>query len=293
MIFFAKLISRLPFVALYWLSDICAFILGRLIKYRAKVIQQNLKQAFPDANEQQLKTITTGYYQHLCDFGLEMIKAHRMTADEFKQRCTVVGAEAMFDASQNQTKPVIILAIHQGNWEWMLHGVSQHLNIPIDPVYKPLHNAEWNRFVFNIRGRFNSTPIPAHKAARNILKHSRHFRLFVMLADQTPTESEASYWTQYCNKETPFFVGAEKIAYQIQAPVFFSQCRKISRGHYELIFHPLAMPPYSVEDKAEHHLIEAYARLSEKAIYQQPETFLWSHRRWRRDKTQESPQQKQ
>lgn len=283
---FAKFISRIPFKIIYIISYLVYLFAFYLFKYRAGTVHKNLRQAFPEKREEYISALTRQFYRHLSDLSLEVIKAQRMSAEAFKERCAIIGAGAVEAASQGRSRPIIVLTIHQGNWEWMLHAVSQHLGVPIDPVYKPLHNKGWDQFIHEVRSRFNSRPIPMKQAGRDILKRKNSFRLFVLLADQTPVEGERSYWVPYLNKEAPFYLGAEKIAYLTQSPVFFAQCRRLKRGYYELEFKELAMPPYeNTRDNNNHQIIDAYVKAAEEAIYEQPETFLWSHRRWKRSRT--------
>lgn len=288
MLFF-RAISFLPFFLIYRIGWVFYLLLYYLLGYRKKVVIDNIKQAFPEKNEKEVRVLAKRFYRHFADLFMEVVKAHQMNSEEFKKRCKILGEDLLIQQSiQNgakKTRPIIVLTIHQGNWEWMLHAVSQNLGIPIDPVYKPLHNKSWDQFIREVRGRFNSRPIPMKQAGRDILKRKNGFRLFVMLADQTPVEGERSYWVSYLNKEAPFYLGAEKIAYLTQYPVFFAQCRRLKRGYYELEFKELAVPPYeNTKDKNNHQIIDAYVSAAEAAIYEQPETFLWSHRRWKRSR---------
>ncbi|WP_257264068.1 lysophospholipid acyltransferase family protein [Endozoicomonas sp. ONNA2] len=281
----AKFISYLPFKVIYILSYLLYLLIFYLYKYRIGTVHKNLRQAFPEKKEAYIDHVTRQFYRHFSNLALEVIKAHSMSAETFKERCSIVGADALEAASLGRSRPIIVLTIHQGNWEWMLHGVSQHLGVPIDPVYKPLHHKGWNQFIHKIRSRFHSRPIPMKRAGRDILKCKSGFRLFVMLADQTPVEGERSYWVPYLNKEAPFYLGAEKIALLTQYPVFFAQCRRLKPGYYELEFKTLALPPYeNTKDQNHHPIIDAYVSAAQAAIYEQPETFLWSHRRWKRNR---------
>ncbi len=279
--------SFLPFFLIYRLGWFFYLSLYHLCGYRKNIVCNNIKQAFPEKSEKEVRFLAKQFYRHFADLFMEVIKAHQMNGKAFKKRCRIKGGEQLIRQSTlrgvEKAKPVIVLTIHQGNWEWMLHAVSQHLGVPIDPVYKPLHHKGWDQFIHEIRSRFNSRPIPMKQAGRNILKRKNGFRLFVMLADQTPVEGERSYWVSYLNKEAPFYLGAEKIAFLTQYPVFFAQCRRLERGYYELEFKELAVPPYeNTRDKNNHQIIDAYVKAAEAAIYEQPETFLWSHRRWKR-----------
>ena len=283
--FIVRMISLMPFFLLYRLSRLLYIVVYYLIGYRKEVVRDNIRQAFPDKDEQQVLALAKAFYRSLADFFLEVIKAHGMSREEFSRRCRIVGGEQL---KQCNTGPVIVLCIHQGNWEWLLHGVSLQLDIAVDPVFKPLHHKGWDWFMQQVRSRFNSHPIPIRRAGRDLLKRSKDFRIFVMLADQKPIDGESCHWVPYLNREAPFFVGAEKLAWLTQYPVYFAQCRRLCQGFYEVEFKPLATPPYERTRSNTHYPItEAYVKAAEEAIREQPETFLWSHHRWKRKRPPE------
>ena len=210
---------------------------------------------------------------------LEILKTRRMSAADIQRRVRVVNAQLLRDYSNGFQQPVIILSIHQGNWEWMLHGVKLALDIPVDPVYKPLHDKKMDQLIFEIRSQFGSRPISMASAARDILRRRHEFRLFVLVADQAPIERERSHWVSFMNRDAAFYEGSETIARATGYPVLFAQCRRRRRGYYEVEFKEVARPPH---DQKGHHIIEQYARLAEQAIRSEPESWLWSNRRWKR-----------
>jgi KDO2-lipid IV(A) lauroyltransferase len=67
-------------------------------------------------------------------------------------------------------------------------------------------------------------------------------------------------------------------------PVLFAQCRRRSRGHYEVEFKEVACPPY---DREGHAILDRYVQLAEQSIRREPESWLWSNRRWKRQRTTE------
>ena len=101
-----------------------------------------------------------------------------------------------------------------------------------------------------------------------------------MVADQSPIRSQRSHWTQFMNQPAAFYVGAESIAQLTSFPVIFVQCRRRKTGYYDVEFHKLASPPYV---KQSHEIIERYVALAEKVIKEEPESWLWSNHRWKRD----------
>jgi KDO2-lipid IV(A) lauroyltransferase len=279
-----RLLSYLPMPLLYAAAWLAYLLIYYVAGYRKAVVRQNLARAFPDKSERQITVLAKKFYRQLAQVALEIIKTRRMDAAEFQRRVRVTNPELVRECSNNLQDPVIVLAIHQGNWEWLLHGVSLGMGIPVDPVYKPLHNPAMNALMLEIRSRFGSRPLPMAAAPRDILRRRRDFRLFVMLADQSPIRRERSYWTRFLNGEAAFYEGAEAIARLSGLPVLFAQCRRLSRGHYEVVFHEVARPPYAAGG---HPVTDRYIELAEMAIHEEPHSWLWSNRRWKRDPASE------
>tara|TARA_R110001599_G_scaffold353463_1_gene593021 strand:- start:67498 stop:68355 length:858 start_codon:yes stop_codon:yes gene_type:complete len=276
---FYRFLSWLPLPLLYAIAWPVYLALYYVAGYRKTVVQQNLSHAFPDKSAREITVLAKKFYLQLVQVALEILKTRRMSAADVQRRVRVVNPELLRDYSGDFQQSVILLSIHQGNWEWMLHGVKLALDIPIDPVYKPLHNKAVDQLIFEIRSQFGSRPISMASAARDILRRRHEFRLFVLVADQAPIASERSHWVSFMNRDAAFYEGGEIIARATDYPVLFAQCRRRRRGYYEVEFREIARPPH---DRNGHHIIEAYARLAEQAIRSEPESWLWSNRRWKR-----------
>lgn len=276
---FFRLLSWLPFPLLYaaaWLTYLLTYYVAG---YRKAVVRDNLIRAFPDKSEREITVLAKKFHRRMVDVAFEIIKTRRMSQSDFLQRAKVLNPELPKRCSNGFRDSVIILTIHQGNWEWMLHGSTAALGVQMDPVYKPLHNKAADQLVFELRSRFGSRPLAMQQSTRDILRHRREFRLLVMVADQSPIRRERSYWTQFMNQPAAFYLGAETIARATGFPVLFAQCRRRSRGHYEIEYRELASPPYDGDDGA---ITERYVRMAEQAIREEPESWLWSNRRWKR-----------
>lgn len=65
---FLYLISLLPFHLIFVFSDFLNFSLQHVLKYRRKVIFDNLHHAFPEKTEKEIKSIARKFYRHLTDF---------------------------------------------------------------------------------------------------------------------------------------------------------------------------------------------------------------------------------
>ncbi|MEQ8515702.1 MAG: lysophospholipid acyltransferase family protein [Chromatocurvus sp.] len=271
------LLARLPLSALYRFATLLSFLLYRVLRYRRRVVRENVAAALPDLSLTEQRQTERRFYGYLADLLVEVIAASALPRDAFSSRVSLRNPDLFESLVDGRDTPVIVLAIHQGNWEWMLHAAALQLDIPIHAVYKPLHSARWDAFALAMRSRFGSSPLPMQRALRTVLRRRHEQRAYAMVADQAA--SSRGYWTRFLGREAVFYRGAEQMARAVGAPVVFIQCRRLGRGRYEAIFHALSSPPH---DADEHAITERYIALAEQCIREQPETYLWSSRRWRR-----------
>lgn len=273
---FYRLLSRLPLPLLYGLSTLAAFVLYRVVRYRRHVVADNLLHAFPELSADEQRKIERGVYRHLCDLGLEIIAARNLPRAEFQRRVTLENPEVLL-LYKNRKQGILFLTCHQGNWEWMLHVVSDYLGCPIDAVYKTLHNLDFDALVFEARAR-SGTPIAFKDAGREMLRRRREFRGFAMLADQAPFKRDKRYWRSFFGRPGSFYLGPQKIAEATQYPVVFAAMTKQRRGHYSVHFEVIAEPPH---EKGGFAILDLYVDALERAIRAQPETWMWSNRKWK------------
>jgi len=275
---FYALLSRLPLSVLYGLSYCLYLCLYYIARYRRAVVHNNISLVFPEKDLSETSALSKKFYRQLCDVAVEIIKARVLRPDDYQKRITLINSELM-ETYRQQEQPVIILTIHACNWEWMLHATRLQLDIPIDAVYKSLHNKTANDLIYDIRSRFGIRPLNVQESTKDVIRRRQEFRLLTLVADQSPIPREKSYWTTFLGQPSAFYQGAEKIAMLTKYPIVFAAMKRTRRGHYTVEYQPLAEPPY-VKDS--HDILDAYIAAAEKVIREQPESWLWSNRRWKR-----------
>lgn len=278
MIFF-QLLSKLPFGILYIVSDLICFLAWTVFKYRKKVVVTNLRNSFPAKSEDEIHQIAAKFYRNLSDIMVESIKVLSMSREEMARRVKVLNPE-MMESYLKAGRPVLGMASHQANWEWMLLGYSAQTNFPMDAVYKPLHNTFFNKLMLKIRSRFGAEMVADKQVFREMVKRRGQARLLCMVGDQTPPP-ESRYWTRFLHQETAFFTGSDRIAKSLNYVVLYAGIRRVKRGYYELQFQEIAVPPYEKESTA---ILDKYVQIVEKAIERDPADWLWSHKRWKHRK---------
>src|ERR1700727_779604 len=137
-VFMIKLLSRLPWAALYALSAFLYFLAYYVVRHRDHVIREQLEKVFPDLSPAQRTVIHKQFLRNFCDVSVELLKSVSMSADDMRNRMRVVNGELArqyLDAGQT----ILFTTSHLGNWEWLLHGVTLQVGDPVDAAYKPLH----------------------------------------------------------------------------------------------------------------------------------------------------------
>ena len=69
-----KVHALLPMWALYILSDILYVLVYKVVRYRVKVVRQNMKAAFPDKSDTELRRLEREFYHHFADYVVETFK---------------------------------------------------------------------------------------------------------------------------------------------------------------------------------------------------------------------------
>ncbi len=279
-------ISFLPFWMIYGISDFFYIIIRFVIKYRKKVIYENLTFAFPEKGRVEIEKIASGFYKHFCDLFLETIKLYSLSEKQAFKRINYKGVEHL-EACSAKGQSAIVLAMHHNNWEWC-SSIQKLLSSHLLMIYNPIRgNHAFENFLLYAREKWGGTCIPVHKSARTVLDLNRQGKPTTLWlgADQTPPP-ESKFWTIFLNREAPFFSGPEKIAVHSNQPVFFHHIKKAGRGRYDVNFIPLIENPMEVEPK---EIILGYVKKMEEIIRAEPEYYLWSHRRWKHKRPEGIP----
>lgn len=277
--FFFKLLSRLPLGVLYLFSDLIYLIARYLISYRKKVIDENLAAAFPEKTPAERKNIRNRFYRNFTDaFFAETIKLLTISESELRRRFEVVGQE-MVDAPVKAGSSTLMMAGHIFNWEMAILGVAVHTDVTAETVYLKLNNPFFDRLMYAIRTHLGGLMTEKRDFRRSMITMRSSPRIVHLAADQRPANKENRYKRAFLHRPAYFFEGGEFLAKRMELPVFFGQMTKLKRGHYRFEFSPLASPPYT--DALAHSITDEFCRRLEANIRNQPDLYLWSHKRWK------------
>lgn len=280
-----KLTSFLPMGMLHIISDFIYYLLYYVIRYRRKVVRKNLVNSFPEKTEKEIEKIEKNFYSTFCDYIVENIKLIGMSAKKIQNHMHFKGVEEVERVMNEKDKSCILYIGHLFNWEFItsIPLAFKSSDIQFGQIYRPLANKDMDRLFIELREQYKSKSISMRNALRHITQLTKDNKRFLIgfLADQVPYWEAVGHWLTFFHQDTPVFTGTEKIARRTGCCVFYLSMHREKRGHYVATFHKMTEDASKTK---EHELTNMYYHLLENNIKEQPELWLWTHRRWKRTK---------
>jgi len=271
-------ISYLPFRLLYFISDIFYYFLYYIIRFRRKIVRNNLVLSKIALNKKDLIIIEKKFYRHLTDVFFEMFKFYSISPDEMKKRFYIENPEIFYEF-EKKNKSVMFMTSHYGGFEWFL-SITYHVPQLPFAVYTPLSNKSLESLIKKFRLRHGSKLISRYEAGAYIKKQLKENKLFLygMAADQSAQIRSITYWKEFLGIKVPVFTGSERIAKQHNIPVVFGKVVKISRGYYKVVVELISEFPNDYEN---YKITDVYLEKLEKQIREVPEYYYWTHNRFK------------
>lgn len=270
-------LSRLPFGVLYLLSDGLYYLVYYLARYRRKVVRQNLTRAFPEKKQTEIFAIERRFYRSFCDVILENVKFLTISAYELERRFKIVNHDVV-DELYEQRRSAITTLGHMGNWEMAGLNASHTVGHHSLAIYKPLKNKHFDELARKMRARFGMELVAQNRMRHLLGTLEREACLFHFITDQTPGGKAPSHWMTFMNQDAPIYLGTERVAKMTNLPVFYCHILREKRGFYTLELKEVTDNPSQCAPNA---ITEKHTHLLEANIREQPESWLWSHRRWK------------
>lgn len=275
---FLWLISMLPFRLLYAFSDGLYLLIFRVFGYRKKVVVANLKLVFPEKDDSEISAITKTFYHHLCDMMVEAIKSLTITEEEMKKRFTFTNVNLLQDL-ENNGKSVALMCGHYGSWEWIF-VLQSYIKNKGYAVYKRIENKHFDKLIKGIRAKYNSELITTKETIPKLMRAKVDKKTFIcgFVSDQAAKPWKALHWSKFMGYRVPMHTGAEMLAKRLDLAVVFFSVKRLKRGYYETTFETITETPKAFKD---YEITDIFFRMVEKQIYEAPEYYLWTHKRWK------------
>lgn len=271
-------ISMLPFRILYIFSDFICFFVYRVFGYRKKTVRKNLALTLPHLTNKERLDIEKKFFKHMCDMFLEMVKTMTISDKEIKKRFVFTNIEVLKEY-EKRGKSIVLMCAHYASWEWLV-VMAKYIDFRSIAIYKKIGNKHFDKLVRDIRSRLDAELIEAKRSIELIEYNNRNNILSVygFASDQSPQLAKAKFWDYFMGQYVPVHTGAEMLAKRLDLNMIFVKVEKVKRGYYQATLKPLVDNPREVPD---YGITQMYLREVEKQIYEAPEYYFWTHKRWK------------
>ena len=273
-------LSYLPLCVLYIFTDFLYFTLIYFIPYRRKVVRKNLTNSFPEKSLSEIKEIERKFYKHFTDLLAEGIKNLTISQKELSKRIKVENPELM-DQLYSQNKSVLLVSGHYNNWEWLITSQNNLFQHQAMGIGMPLTSKFWDKKLNKRRSRFGMRVVNAKNLKESITSELEIKQIAILiLSDQSPSDSRKSYWMNFLNQQSAVIFGTEQMANEYDFAVVFFKMIKVKRGYYKMVLELITDKP---KELTWGQITEKHTHLLEDEIVKNPQFWIWSHKRWKRD----------
>lgn len=273
--------SHMPLGVLYPIGIVVYLLMYYVVRYRRKVVAENLAKSFPQKSRKELRLIAKDFYLNMADYMVETIRLGGMSRREIMSRVKFENIEVVEEHLRNG-RPVVAYFSHCFNWEWAtsMGTVVDVERSELSQVYRPLKSKWVDGYMLKIRQRFDSRCYTKKLVFRELI-HRRNEGVATMtgfMSDQKPKHYDPRHVTMLLNQPTAMIIGTATVARKLGAAVVYMDMTKLHRGRYHVRLVPI-VDDASTMDADE--ITERYTRLLEANICRQPSIWLWTHRRWK------------
>lgn len=249
-----------------------------VVGYRRQVVMDNLRNAFPEKDEKELRKITWKTYQNFCDTLLGALRIRFTPVKRGIHSFECISLDVLADLYRKD-KDIIAYAGHYGSWEYLAY-LPLFTSHQLMAAYQPSSNKAMDRIMLGVRERCGVKAA----ALRDIFKVLYEYRekgirtCTLLISDQAPSRSATKDWVIFLNQPTPVLIGPEKIAQRLNSAVVYVRVKVPKR--FKCIYEYIVITEDAAKEKPM-EVTQRFYELLEEDIRATPHLWMWTHKRWK------------
>ncbi len=273
------LIRLLPVFMLYNLAALLVDILYPLLKKRRNVALQNLLNAYPEKQRNELEKIVRGSFISVAATLLELLWLPRFTNETLKQFIVLENPEFL-NSEIASGKGSILISAHFGNWELSMQIAQLYLSVPCIAVEKVQANPLIHDRIHEYRKKFGAVVLPMELSVREILKTLQAGGAVAMAADQAAAMESVE--VEFFGRAVPTYQGPAVFSLRMGVPILIGFAVRQRDGTYRLKFQKVPSDDLiGASEKNIAELTQRHTKMTEEIIREHPEQWMWMHKRWK------------
>ncbi len=267
----------------HWVSRWLLYpVLYYLIRYRKKVVRENLLIAFPEHSDKQRRQWERAFYLAFTDMIVEIIVGRHFNEEVMLNLLHFDHKPEVAQCCKQHGGGFFMLG-HFLNWEWAIDYANQFAQYDLQcaSIYKKLTNRFFNNLMLNIRKQRGGLLIEMDQLLRTMITNKKNHTTiaYAMLADQRPRKQSTKIPMVLLGQDVDMLFGTEQLARRFAYPVYYVSVLSSQRGHYQFDFH-LIYDPDTEADTGQGVVTQRFTQHLEQNILQEPSRWLWTHRRF-------------
>ena len=260
-------------------STLITFIFFYVIPIRKEVVFDNLKHAFPDLSEKEIKNIAYRSYKSFAITLVEILYLPRINKEQIKDVVKINNLD-LVDRKEKEKNGVILLTAHFGNWEYFAISTGLNLNKNLSVIVKSQRNPYVNDWMNKARTRLINKVVPLGISIRNIYQVLLNKGLIGLVADQRGPEE--SIKLDFFGRKTSVYTGPAILSLKMNSPIIYGVAVRQPDYSYKVDFTEISKEdlPDDYEGKVK-VLSERLLMHLEESIRKNPDQWLWMHKRWK------------
>lgn len=267
----------LPYRLGVWSGGVLGFIAFYALPRERKRALQHLNLVFHEKGDAWLRRTARRCFMHL---GKALLEAMLMDTARLARIVDFQGEEKLQNAI-DQGKGVVFVTGHIGNWELLAGAVAQRYSVSV--VAAPIEPEEVNDMILSLRAGLGVRTILRGKpgASRELIRVFKENRMLGILIDQD-TDVE-SVFVDFMGMPAWTPTAAASMALKFGAPLLFGFIRRGENNrHMITVEGPLELMRTGDDEKDITVNTAMLTKKIESSILENPEQWVWMHRRWRR-----------
>jgi KDO2-lipid IV(A) lauroyltransferase len=270
----------LPPAGLAKVGDVLGNFYAALPGRRRRIIDFNLRLAFPDMPDDERRALARAVTRHFARSALDAIRIQRLRPEELLAAVDVVGGENI-ERALSHGRGVFFLTGHIGSWEVAALVTGLKLEGGLSVVNRPLDNPLLEVEIDQLRKLYGNRVFGKRNIVREVLAQLKRGGGVGILIDQRVPEKQGI--------EVPFFGHPAwtagilaRMARKTGAPVVPTVALCDTPGHYLLRYdEPVVVDELPESELEDVPLTARYLAILEAAIRDNPDQWLWYHDRWK------------
>jgi KDO2-lipid IV(A) lauroyltransferase len=246
---------------------------------RRKVVEENLRLAYPEQDEAWIHATARAAYEHLGRESAAILRLGRLDPQAVIDRTVPVGWDEMEEAL-GEGRGCILVTGHYGNWEIAAATVASR-GVPIAAIVRRQGNKLVDARLDGLRRRLGVETITQREAPSRVPRMLRRNTVIGIVGDQDARGS--GVFVPFFGRPASTHRGPALFALKLNAPVFACVARRLPGPgvRYEVSGQRVPVERTGDLDADVARLTAELAARLEGEVRKAPEQYFWFHRRWK------------